>query len=267
MSQIGVRAGRSPRHACKKVSFCRGIGAALYPGRCAADSLGSGAEGLFAALLRGLFGGLLGGPFWRRSSWWSSWRRRSCWRSSCWRTSCWRRPACGGSPSPSWRPRCACWRSGWRRPCGPPLRADTLVSGVAAAAAGLVAAAGLLVDGRPGAGLGLLLGDAAFAVALGDVLCLALLLVGVSVLVSACMLAPRVVMRRSTHVSKAIARGIAGAPGSPVAWRAIRADPSDEAAVWVRCGHSASSGAVTRFRGARFAGTGGLAIDGDACEG
>src|SRR5690606_1154958 len=55
---------------------------------------------------------------------------------------------------------------------------------LAAARARLVAAAALLVDGRPRAGLGGFLRSSAFLVAFGDVLGLALLLVGVLVLVS-----------------------------------------------------------------------------------
>src|SRR5687767_13659835 len=59
-----------------------------------------------------------------------------------------------------------------------------LVLGLAAAAAGLLAAAVDRVDGRPRAALGLAGADSAFLVALGDVLGLALLLVGVFRLVS-----------------------------------------------------------------------------------
>src|SRR4051794_6008088 len=49
----------------------------------------------------------------------------------------------------------------------------------AATRAGFLAAPVVLVDGRPGAALGLLLGDAALLVALGDMVGLPLLLVGV----------------------------------------------------------------------------------------
>src|SRR3569623_939955 len=56
---------------------------------------------------------------------------------------------------------------------------------VAAARAGLLAAAALLVDRRPGAALGLLLRDAAVLIALLDMLGLALLLVGVAAHVAA----------------------------------------------------------------------------------
>src|SRR5690606_13465543 len=55
---------------------------------------------------------------------------------------------------------------------------------LAASGARLVAAAGLLVDGGPGAGLRDLLGSAAFFVAFGDVFGLALLLVGIAALVA-----------------------------------------------------------------------------------
>src|SRR3569623_2408073 len=56
---------------------------------------------------------------------------------------------------------------------------------VAAARAGLHAAAALLADRRPGAALGRLLRDAAGLIALLDMLGLALLLVGVAALVAA----------------------------------------------------------------------------------
>ena len=55
----------------------------------------------------------------------------------------------------------------------------------AAGAAGLLAAAVVLVDGCPGPALGLLLGHAALLVAFGDVIGLAFLLVGVFGLVAA----------------------------------------------------------------------------------
>src|SRR5437762_13620779 len=82
-------------------------------------------------------------------------------------------------------------RARGRRP--PAFRAALLaalvgrrVAGVLAAAraAGLLAAAVVLVDRRPGPPLGLLLGDAALFVAFGDVVGLALLLVGVLRLVA-----------------------------------------------------------------------------------
>lgn len=42
MSQIGVRAGRSPRHACRKVEFRGGIGAGLYLRAVAGETRGAG---------------------------------------------------------------------------------------------------------------------------------------------------------------------------------------------------------------------------------
>src|SRR5262249_33814481 len=79
-------------------------------------------------------------------------------------------------------------RRGARRRGGPALLAAPLAGdvrvGLAAAAARLVAAARLLVDRRPGAALGLPLGDAAALVPLGDVLGLPLLLISVFRLVA-----------------------------------------------------------------------------------
>src|SRR3954469_11924327 len=57
--------------------------------------------------------------------------------------------------------------------------------GLAAAGAGLVAAAAFLVHGRPGAAFGLFLRHAAILIALLDMLGLALLLVSVTALVAA----------------------------------------------------------------------------------
>src|SRR5690348_15902091 len=82
--------------------------------------------------------------------------------------------------------------AGRRRPMGRGLAAALAaligrrMAGVLAAAGptGLLAAAVVLVHGRPGPALGLLVGDAALLVALGDMIGLALLLVGVFRLVA-----------------------------------------------------------------------------------
>src|SRR6266566_6235500 len=81
--------------------------------------------------------------------------------------------------------------------------------GNTAARAALVAAAGLLVDRRPGTPLGFLLGDAAILLALFDMFGLALLLVGVAGFVAARHDHLPRMMRVSNHRN---ARGAAGVP-------------------------------------------------------
>jgi hypothetical protein len=97
------------------------------------------------------------------------------------------RSACGSLPPSSPR-RTAPRPSGTRRPCRPSSRPCAPPDGRSRCrgrSRPVLAAAVILVDGGPGPAFGLLLGDATLLVALGDVIRLAILLVGVLGLVSA----------------------------------------------------------------------------------
>src|SRR5215469_8596520 len=105
----------------------------------------------------------------------------------------------------------------------PALRRRGVALLLAAARAALLAAAAFLVDGRPGAPLGFLVGNAALLVALGDVVGLALLLVGVLRFVAARHREPPVLVVRTMNANPRISLWFRSLAEPPTPWRVVKA--------------------------------------------